>query len=377
MMSATLILYIVIFVSTSYLAGRSQGNLMFGEKFEVKWLIIAFLVHWVFCAFTRIGTDHEQYLYIINYSSEYRFQAGEEIGFNGLCMFLYSLTHNAEICIFFIKTISLLLFYIGFYLLRKHVIMSMCVFAYNVTTYLLGYYILAMYLAIALVFVAGALMINNKYPYVAVAVAILGAMVHNSCVLMVVCFVGILILNRFKIKTGLILFSMLLIISLVAISYSRDMMRYVFSNTDTFAAYEEYEEERTRGGSGLFNYFLYGVLLVYVIVVVKSRMKSFSKNAIVVFYLTSFVFSIIGYSIGLSRLNYYSVVFTAIAIPFYFYQVKYKGLKGGLSVIDNKTLSIGWWGYLLFRMVTCLIKYMSSNSSSELNHYEMFNPFVV
>lgn len=371
--TSTSLLYIFIIVSTTFLAGKSQRITSMGVVSKVKWLIGAFFIHWFFCAFTNIGADHEQYIYIISYDAGFRLANGNEVGFNGLCMILYLLTHNAEICIFIIKTLTIVLIYGGFYILRNHVQMSLCVLAYNVSIYFEGFYLLSISLALAFVFFAGALMIRNLHPNIAFLLTIVGMTVHTSCLLMVICFLGILILNKFRIKVGWTLFAFLLLMTIIILVNIKEFFSYSISSIDMLSEYERYEEERDRSGSGLFYYFLYALFLFYVFPISKSNLNSHAKHAIIVFFLFSLMFSIIGYSFGISRIKYYSIVFTAIAIPYFFYQVKFEKQKM-TSFLAPKTLLLIWWIYLSFAFFQ-KIRSITSDAWS-ISHYEIYNPFV-
>ena len=372
--TSTSLLYIFIIVSTTFFAGKSQRISSKGVVPKVKWLIVAFFIHWFFCAFTNIGADHEQYIYIISYDSGFRFLNGEEVGFNGLCMILYFLTHNAEICIFIIKTLTIVLIYGGFYVLRNHVQMSLCVLAYNVSIYFVGFYLLSITLALAFVFLSGALMIRNLHPYIAFLLTIVGMTVHASCLLMVICFLGRLILNKFRIKVGWALFALLLLTTIIVLVNIKGLFSYSISSLDMLSEYERYEEERERSGSGLFYYFLYSLFLFYMFPISKSNLNIHAKHVIIVFFLFSLMFSIMGYSFGISRLKYYSIVYTAIAIPYFFYQLKFEKLKVK-SFLAPPTMYLIWWIYLSFCFFQTIMTITSEAWS--ISHYVLYNPFVV
>ena len=203
MISSTLFLYIFIFVFTTLCAKFSQQKTFKGTKFKMNMLILAFLTHWFFCAFTNIGVDYERYVNIISYDCIWRFLRGEEIGFNGLSYVLFSLTHNADICIFIFKSMALLIFYYGFYLLRNHAHLWLCIMAFNVHTYFFGFYIIAMQIAVALVFLSAVFSIIYNSKYIPVLLSIIAATIHTSAILMVACFLFIMVpwsLYFFRIK---------------------------------------------------------------------------------------------------------------------------------------------------------------------------------
>ena len=372
--ASTSLLYIFIIVSTTFLASKSQRITSKGVAPKIKWLIGAFFIHWFFCAFTNIGADHDQYIFIISYDAGFRFVNGNEVGFNGLCMILYLLTHNAETCIFVLKTLTILLIYGGFYLLRNHVQMYLCVLAYNVSIYFVGFYLLSISLAIAFVFLAGALMVRNLHPNIAFLLTIVGMTVHTSCLLMVICFLGILILDRFRIKIGWTFFAILLLMTIIILVNIKGLFSYSISSLDMLSEYERYEEEKERSGSGLFYYFLYALFLFYMFPISKSNLNIHAKHSIIVFFLFSLMFSIMGYSFGISRINYYSIVYTAIAMPYFFYQVKFEKLKVK-SFLAPPTMLLIWWIYLSFGFFQTIRTFTSEAWS--ISHYVLYNPFVV
>lgn len=372
MISSTLFLYIFILVFTTLCAKFSQQKTIKGTRFKMNMLILAFLTHWFFCAFTNIGVDYERYVNIISYDCIWRFLRGEEIGFNGLSYVLFTLTHNADICIFIFKSMALLIFYYGFYLLRNHAQLWLCVSAFNVGAYFSGFYIIAMQIAVSLVFLAAVFSIINNSKYVPVLLTTIATTFHTSAILMVVCFIIIMVLNHKNIGKPLLL--LLGLLSLVVLSQIQSIFSYFLSDSDFFEHYEGYVEARESEGSGLFNYFLYIFFLVIIIPIIKSRLNSHVINSILVFYGFCFMFAIMGYSLGITRLNFYNVVLLDVSFPYLFYQREINRLKLN-SLLGVKMEKFMLLSYLFFLGFISLLRATSPLHTSQLYDYTFFNPF--
>ena len=111
-MNSTVILYVSIYLLTTLFAIKSQARSSVGQVyFKWRWLVASFMIHWVFLCFTNISVDYKNYMRIIlNVSFENLF-LDSEIAFNGLCLILKCLFKSPDIVIFFIKSITLLIFY--------------------------------------------------------------------------------------------------------------------------------------------------------------------------------------------------------------------------------------------------------------------------
>ncbi len=374
MISSTLFLYIFILVFTTLCAKFSQQKTIQGTRLKMGMLVLAFLTHWIFCSFTNIGVDYERYIYIISNDSLWRFLRGEEIGFNGLSYILFKLTNNADVCIFIFKTVTLLIFYYGFYLLRKHAHLWLCIMAFNVHTYFSGFYIIAMQIAVALVFLSAVFSIIYNSKYIPVLLSIIAATFHTSAILMVACFLFIMVLNHKNKNIGKPLLLLLGLLSLVVLSQIQSILSYFLSNSDFFEHYEGYGEARESEGSGLFNYFLYIFFLVIIIPIIKSRLNSHVINSILVFYGFCFMFAIMGYSLSITRLNFYNVVLLDVSFPYLFYQRETNKLKLN-SLLGVKVEKFILLSYLFFLGFVSLRQATSPLSTSMLYDYIFFNPF--
>lgn len=374
MLSFTFLLYLFIFAFTTFCAGMSQQKVVKGTRFKGQWLVLSFFVHWLFCAFTNIGADYEQYKFIISSDAGIRLLMGEEVGFNGLSVLLYNWIGNADICIFIYKTMAMVGFYYGFYLLRNHAQLWLCVLAYNVHTYFAGFYIIAMQIAVSLIFLSAILCMVYDKKILPIILSVIAATFHASAVVMVMCFLMIISMNIRKKSIGIGTFVLLAILLLFVLIKAKDLFAYSLERYDALSAYQRYEEVEKEGGSGLFNYFLYAFFLIFVLPLIKSKMAPHAINAILFFYGFSFLFSIMGYIFGVSRLNYYNIIFLDVAMPYVFFQRYLKRLKVA-SIFDVKIERLLWVFYLVFLGMKSLTNAVSPSSMSMLNNYVFFNPF--
>ena len=150
---------------------------------------------------------------------------------------------------------------------------------------------------------------------------------------------------------------------------------YLISNFASFAHYERYGEEVKSSGSGLFNYFLFAFFLLYVIQVVKGKFVKNVANSTLSFYIFGFIFSMLGYIMGIARLNYYTITFTAVAVPTYFFLSDIRCVKANF-IVNYKNQKRLWFLYLIYQGTSSLIKYTNPLSTSSIDSYELFNPFM-
>ena len=143
MISGTFLLYISILISTTLLVTKAQRTRKNGSiSFSKTMLIMSFIIHWVFIAFTRIGADHDQYCDIIMRWAELRLARGEEPGSSLMCIILRNLTGDPERVIFIFKTITICVYYQTFWLLRERANIIFVIFSFNRKTNLRGFTII-------------------------------------------------------------------------------------------------------------------------------------------------------------------------------------------------------------------------------------------
>lgn len=376
MLTGTFLLYLFIILSTTLLATKIQHFKKDGSvSFNWNYFLLAFLIHWFFIAFTRTGADHDQYLFIIEFDAIGRFSMGLEVGFNGLCIILQRLFHNAEIVIWIIKTITLLLFYLGFYLIRKKANLGFVFAAYNAWLYLFSFSILAHSLAISLVVLAAILLLRKENRLFPIVLTIVASTIHASALLLVVVVLGIMIADIIKYRVNWFTVMLLLIVAMVIINNLEFIFQKVVTDVEVFSDYERYNISQNTGG-GFFNYIIFVYILICMILpIMKSDMEPIAKTSAVAFYIFSLVSAIMGYYLRSSRLNQYAFTLYGITIPWFLYHIKHK-LSKSKPIISYDIQHWTWVLYLIFVTFSSLKSRTDPNGSSEMANYILFNPFT-
>lgn len=372
----TLLLYLFIMLSTTYLASRAQIVRRDGRVlFCMKYFMTAFLIHWFFISFTRIGTDHESYIAILEFDAYRRISIGQELGFNGLCILLQQLTKNAEVGLFIIKTLTLALFYVAFYLMKDRAHLGFVIGAYNAWQYFFCFCIIAHALAIAIVVLAGVLVMRDSKWYWPLLLTLVAFTVHASALVMFVVMLGAVFLNKIHFKLNFILVIIILIGAFVAINNIQVIFNMI---TADVVGFDQYANKDISGnaGSGWFNYALFlFIFIMFIMPVIQSNFSANERNAIIVFYTFSFISAIMGYYLGTARLNQYAFVLYGISIPWYFYHVENKICKAN-SFVDIKLQRVLWILYLVFVTYGAIRNAMDPMGTRMMSNYQLFNPFT-
>lgn len=373
---STILLYIAIFASTTILANFSQKISKFGIKYRKGYLFASFFIHWIFLSFTSIGADYISYYEIIDRLGTSNSYDGVEIGFSVLCLSLKKIVISPHLVIFLLKTITILIFYKGFYLIKNQSNLTLSVFAFNMLLFLQGIYLLSMQMAIALLFVSFIYLLNAKNTH-SIVYLIFAILIHYSSLLLVPIYliyyfgnIGGYRINR------LTIFFLVLFIAGVLYFYV-DIYVYFTSNFTPFKHYSNYELKNDSDVIAIGQILFFIPLLYFAFQIYKSDMNNNIKNAAVVFIIIAFGYAILGYKIDvLTRINMSFFPIYAILIPLLLTNRKKREIKvlTRLKLSYRVDTSI-WFVYLLLRGYNVLSVYMSPNSVSQLSNYELFWPF--
>lgn len=382
----SLVLYIVIILTTVSFARYSQvccvhpdvaiGSNRIVIKYNDSFLLIAFLIHWFFLVFTDIGTDRDEYISIIEDRAEIYFSYGIEVGFNGLCFLLYKLTQSADIVIFLIKTLTLIVFYLSFYKLRHSVNLGYAFFSFNTMAYFQGYYLLSMQLGIALVFLAYTYALYRDYvrAFLMVGVAVT---VHSTALMMLPLFALSCFYswkrNKINRKHILIQFIMVVIITL---SFGV-IMTAAISSIPMFEQYQKYDLSGKYDGSGLMIYLTSAILLYITYRVYNSRLDYNYINLTFIFVLYSICFATIGYKIDVfSRMNkYFFACINIVSLPLFVRYLEYQKKQYVFSK-EKKSLGIVLISfYLALNGILTFMAQISITGPSDIGVYHLCNPF--
>lgn len=338
-MNGTVILYLMIFLVTTLLALLSQ---VLGKNKKIKvrrsFLYASFIIHWIFLAFTNIGADYNNYVRIIKNISLENLLGDSEVVFSGFCLVLKSLVESPDIVIFFIKTITLVLFYIAFMEIAQEANIGLCMFAFNAFVYLQGYFILGMQIAIACLLLSTIYLKQDKKKK-ALLFLLLACGLHSSAILFIPLFVMYFILDIRKKKMSIRFVSLMVIAYIVVYFCVGYIMTWGIDHIPQLAQYRIYNMMSDYRGTGLVQ-ILFFIPLLYFLYLINRNSNSINlKNLSIVFILTAFLFSMIGYKIEVfSRINKSFLMIYAYLIPSFFFERKnnnYQSIRGVTTSTRN------------------------------------------
>lgn len=368
----TLILYIFIFVITTLYPLFFRTH----NETKRKGLLVPFIIHWFFCCFTNIGVDYQNYYRIIEYIGTYRAFEGVEIGFTWFCLILKAFSLNPDQIIFLLKTLTIILFYRGFYKLRKITIIPLVLLSYNVLIYLQGFYLLSMQLAIALLFLSVVHLLfgsRNK----SVLYMLMSCLTHTSSILLLPIYIILIYMQRKKLLISVrqicILISVMTIIS-VCFTIIYD---YAISSISIFHYYEAYELSNTTIGSGLGQVVFFLPIFYFILQIYKSNLSSSIRNGAVIFSIVGFTYALLGYKVDvLMRINNSFFCLYAIFIPLLLFKRVTHNISIKQRILPIRVDQFVWILYLCFRGYIVVSGYMSKDSLSEISEFHFFNPLM-
>ena len=301
--SETRILYIFIYVVTTFFCACSQKTHAGKIIFKPEWLLASFVVHWFFMAFTDIGTDYEHYIRNVRYSEE-KLAGIIEFGFNGICYILYKITRSPHITLFLVKTIELGILYYGFYRLRTKEYLWLAAFAYNAIVYLQGINLLSMHFCIVLLFLSFVYLLEKEKKK-AVLSLIAACTVHSSAFLLIPIYILFFITGATERRLSGFMVLVLILGVFGVVSVYDLVYKYAVSQLAVFEQYAHYEIVNETRGSGLMQFFYFSpifFLTFYQYFYMKE--PNYKKNLAVVFSLFAFAFAMLGYKMEVfARIN--------------------------------------------------------------------------
>lgn len=365
------LLYIFIYGITTFFALFSQSKQGGRIVFERRWLLAAFFIHWIFMAFTDIGTDYEHYVRNVKHSIE-GFETIIEFGFNGLCFILYKITRSPHITLFLVKTIELSILYYGFYRLRTKEYLWLAVFAYNAIVYLQGINLLSMHFCIVLLFLSFVYLLEEEKKK-AIFALIAACTVHSSAFLLVPIYIVFYIIGTSDRRmSGFMV--LLLILSVVGVVSIYDIVfNYAVSQLAVFEQYAHYEIVNKARGSGLMQLFYFSPIFFFTFYqFFYLKAPNYQKNLAIVFSLFAFSYAMLGYKLEVfARINMNFLGIYAAMVP------------SMLFAYQNKTRNkANYQFFLLFWILTLFVRaffVLRSNldvsSQTGVEHYRFFFPF--
>lgn len=371
----TFLMYICLIFLMVVLSGLAQKRKIVNGTVQYSYrpiiFIFAMLIGWYVIAFTNIGTDYENYTWIITYSKDFIDESFVEIGFNGLAYILYSIFNNSDIVIFFIKTITIALFFYAFHIMHDQIQLWMAVLVYGLYIYL-RFYLLSMTLASAVMMLSIAYLMKSKNKKSILWFAI-ACTIHSSCILVIPAYVIYFLFkcsakNLSRAKVIFISFSYIAVIL-----SSTPVYQYVISSIPALQQYNKYGISWNQG-FGLLLFVRYIPLIFFAWQIYVDDENRTEANILFIFTLTAFTFDILGYKIEiLSRMSSLFMAIQCIIIPSYLRRIYNTVPKR--RIFDNQSIRLLWIMYIMIIGSWTFFSIINS-TTSKVELYRYFNPFI-
>lgn len=389
----TFTVYLSITILTLFLSYFCQKKRIYTSRsFNYFLFFLCFCVHAFFMCFTRVGTDYDEYIRIIKLLSWNTITESIEIGFNFLGLLFYSLTNNADSTLFFIKLLTLVIYYYSFYLIRNRVRIVYSILAFNAFVYF-RWYIIGMNLSISILLLSGVLLVEKKKNILPLILVILAALVHSSSWLFIpsylLCYFLFVKKKRISLIGVLIIVSMYLSIFI----FYRQIYSYLIDRFSFFNQYRFYLLIDSNSGSGLLQYINFAFIFIYVLVILNNSNDKRLVFCSLVFTINAFLFALLAYKMTVfSRINNSSLIIYCYFIPCIFGYERWRGTADNKGFVDNKSnicltssviktkiskniLRNAWVVYLSINFIFLMSQLLSAGSTSSMNEYEFFWPF--
>lgn len=375
--NATIVLYLLIFITATFFACKSQKKMKINNDyvanpnifyFRKVPFLLSFLILWIFIFFSKSGPDYESYYLIIsrlswnNYSVFYDL----EPVFNIVLLVLNGLVKgNIALTIALVKTITLVIVFLSLYIMRNRINIGLSIFCYVIWCYLESFYLLPMLFAASLIILASAIMrVYDKW-FIPFLLVVLAAQIHNSAYLIVIVFFAALFLGNVS-KISNIKRIVLVIGYITAIALSGTIFNYAVNFFSNFH-YGGYQGG-VQMNSGLLWIVMYVPLFVICYVIFQYESDQKLANLFFLFTITSAMFKYLSY--------YFAVIgrVELLLIPLYVIflsEIEHKNPKIHLGKLRTTIFGVFVVAYIIFRGYLYFV--------SELDWmgiYYWINPFI-
>ncbi len=371
-LSQTIWLYLAIFVTSTFLAFKSQRVLLIkGKKvcsFRITPFIFSFLIPWFFISFTNIGSDYVSYSMIAanvdmqNYMS----YLDSEPGMNLTFIVLKTICGSIDITLFILKSITIIIAFFSIYIAKDHIRIGYSVLAYLLLFYLPSFYLLSISIASVIVSLAISLYTFRDKLFLPIALILFAAQLHNACYIFFPAFLACVYINKWSKNSKSSKILAIVAFSIVAY-FSSMIFDFARSNVEGF----HYEFERSYVGSGYLLFILY-IPLFYIVYIINFLNNDKKINSmLLVFALASCLFRIMAYSFEvIERMEIVLTPLYSMLIPSVIYSTdSFKKTKKG----NGNIVMLIYFIYLLFRGFLVVLE--RTTSSSGVGNYVFFNPF--
>lgn len=374
----TIVLYISIFTISTILMNFSQKTQYEYDKtlkiqlptvkFRLPYFLAAIFTLWLFLFFSNIGPDYDSYALLIsritwqNYSSFFDL----EPLFNLLLLLIKGICGDSiALTIALIKTLTVIIVGISFYIRRNHTNLTFGFFCYILWCYLPSFYLLPMILATSIIMLACAIMSQYKKKIIPLCLVILAAQIHNSVYIYLLVFIASLFVGKVDKLSKMKRFFVIIAYLSVAISATS-----IFLYASTFISNFHYGGYiiANRETPGFLFIIMYAPLFYICFRVLAVRKDAAITNLIFLYILTSALIKITSYSFTvIGRVEY-------LLIPLYsnyFAEFAFKNPNVGIGRKKTTLFGLLIIVYILFR------GWMNFSSELEwMGIYRFFNPFI-
>jgi len=313
--------FILAFLSqhgTILVKGKNDEGVLVEQRFSKFWFYLTFLFLWFFYAFSKSGTDYQEYLYAFNLASLNPMQKGYEAGYVLLSVIIKLFTKNAVFGLVIIKTISLIFLFSGLYHLRGKINISIAVLAYVAVFYFWSFNVIRIALSASIAFYALRFLINKaqiKYFFwVLVAFSI-----HFSAILLILVYIVKFIYDALpklsvSFKVVIVCAALLISIFLVPILINALAANIAFMNK-----YASYIQELSAPSIGI-GFFVINFYPVIITILSTQRYKQDSRlnSFSIIFLLLGLFISLLGYMSNiLGRIAVFFSFPLLITVPYF------------------------------------------------------------
>lgn len=374
---STILLYMTIFISTTLLGGGAQKKV--GEKvtiIRVKFFS-AFFIHFIFLCFTNIGIDYGNYSRHINNVSLDNLLSYNEVGFSFLCYVIKSIVGTADITIFFIKLLTLILFYAAFLKVKDKVNYIFLFLTYNLFLYLQGLFIIGMQISIAFLFWSFIYLVE-KDTIKALVTLIIAVTMHSSSMFFIPIYILFIFVNRkegisSELKVVIVAIVYIVVYFCIGLIYN-----YAVTNIAQLRQYSSYGFMKSYNGTGLMQYLYFIPVFLFVFSNNKNSKCKRLNNLLTVVSMSAFLFALLGYRFAvLARINKSFFVLYGLLIPMFLYrrQNKIETVPEERYFFTYKSDCVIWTLYILIRGYDFFVDFMNLKSTTDIQYYSFFNPF--
>lgn len=381
---STLILYVCIWLVTTLFGFCAQTKVVFpggfiGLIFKPIPFFLTFFIHAAIICFTNIGADYESYCRMFNLVTVNNFYLGEERLFYLLGLILKTICGDVEIAVFFVKLLTLIVFYVSFFLVREQIRIGFSILAFNTLIFFNAFYLLSMQINIAFLTLSFAYILRKNKILCAITFFI-AINLHLSSVLLLPVYIMYFMVDFWKNEFPKWGIPFLIVMWAGVLIFAQRLGDFMMSNFAFFDNYSSYSFVSSYHGSGIMQYVFFVPLFVLIYILYTYTHDRTPKNIGVCFIVPAFFFALLGYKFEvLSRINDSFFGIYAFFVPAYLFRHEQTvfNKNSRFYAIDYSIECLLWICYLCLRCVFVIISKMSAESTSLVSSYHFFNPFGI